>query len=387
MGTYFKNLRESHLNPIQKVEAIRQILVAKIQYQLRLSDHGLEEARKLNRMVRKNVKAILHLPTWTPTSWIHHRSGGNIPDLATSTMVSRAKASTKMKTSSDPAARAAADKQNPIDEDRVARLNLGLSSNRKEAHQKKLEGELERLNNGRALLTVLRSNHRRHWIWSKRGLAPGNKLRLLPALSGTLPTKVNKTRGSPDRESKICKRCRLGEVEDDAHILSRCPFSKDLITKRIDFLAQKIAKELVKNNQTANVWRERSWRTGTTLLRPDITMIDGEKAFIIELTVPYETSEDYLKSRINDKKAKYQPLLEELDQVNCTSAEILPTVIGSLGTITKECKQALKRLNIRGQLDALQMTTSTGSINVLNNHFRRNDFTKPKKTHQKYQLR
>ena len=78
---YLKNLEAAHLNPIQKIDAIRQIIVAKIQYQLRLSDHGLEESRKINRLIRKSVKKILHLPTWTSNNWIHHRNGGNIPDL------------------------------------------------------------------------------------------------------------------------------------------------------------------------------------------------------------------------------------------------------------------------------------------------------------------
>lgn len=45
--SYFENLSKAHLNPIQKIEAIRQTLVSKIKYQLRLSDHGLEEARKI----------------------------------------------------------------------------------------------------------------------------------------------------------------------------------------------------------------------------------------------------------------------------------------------------------------------------------------------------
>ena len=32
---YLENLRQSHVNPIQKIEAIRQLLIAKVQYQLR----------------------------------------------------------------------------------------------------------------------------------------------------------------------------------------------------------------------------------------------------------------------------------------------------------------------------------------------------------------
>ena len=86
--SYLENLSKAHLNPIQKIEAIRQTLASKIKYQLRLSDHGLEEVRKINWLIRKYVKKILHLPTWTSTAWIHHRNGFNIPNLVTTNMIS-----------------------------------------------------------------------------------------------------------------------------------------------------------------------------------------------------------------------------------------------------------------------------------------------------------
>ena len=54
--SYLENLSKVHLNPIQKIEAIRQKLVSKIKYQLHLSDHGLEEAGKINWLIRKYVK-------------------------------------------------------------------------------------------------------------------------------------------------------------------------------------------------------------------------------------------------------------------------------------------------------------------------------------------
>lgn len=44
---YHESLWKAHLNPIQKVEAIGQVIAAKIQRQLRLS-HGFEGARKIN---------------------------------------------------------------------------------------------------------------------------------------------------------------------------------------------------------------------------------------------------------------------------------------------------------------------------------------------------
>ena len=84
---YLQNIAKSYLNPIQKVQVIRQVITAKIQYNLRLSDHGLEEVRKLNKLVCKYVK-IFHLPTWTSNAWIHHREGCNIMNFVVSIVVS-----------------------------------------------------------------------------------------------------------------------------------------------------------------------------------------------------------------------------------------------------------------------------------------------------------
>ena len=218
--SYLNNLSKAHLNPIQKVEATRQILTAKIQYQLCLSDHGLEEVRKINWIIRKYVKRILHLSIWTSTAWIHHRNSCNIPHFLTAMMISLTKASTKMKTLNDMIAHYTGDIITPLNEDRLRRLNLQSINNKKEAAMKMLEAQIEQQNNRKALMTEMRSKRKRSWLWTKRGLTPGNKLRYIQALSGTLPTKVNKTRGMNDLNMKKCKRCKSNKVEDDTHILS-----------------------------------------------------------------------------------------------------------------------------------------------------------------------
>ena len=238
-----------------------------------------------------------------------------------------------------------------------------------------MEDRLGKMNKGKSLVTMLRSHHKRQWLWTKRGLTPGNKLHYIQALSGTLPTKTNKIRGIRDRQLKICKRCNSGEVEDDMHILARCTFNKNLITKRHDHLVHKIAKELRNTHPEANIWCERSWRSGTELMRPDITMVNGEKLSIVEVTLPYEISEGYLEKWRSEKKAKYKRLVEEeLQQTQCTEGETIPIVIGALGTMTKQTLADLKHLKLTKQKDALQMTIARGSINIINNHLRRQDF-------------
>lgn len=202
---YLDNLLGVNLNPIQEVEAIRQVIVAKIQYQLKLSDHGFEEARKINQLIRKYVKKILHLRTWTSTAWIHHQNGYNISNLLTTTMITRTKSTTKMKISKDKITQHTGDALTPITNKRLIRLDLQNPTNKREEVMKRLEDQLGCQNNEKALVTSLKSRHKRIWLWTQRGLKPGEKLRYLQALSGMLPTKVNKKRGSTDMRKRLLK--------------------------------------------------------------------------------------------------------------------------------------------------------------------------------------
>ena len=179
----------------------------------------LKERERLIECVKRILKRILHLTTWTSTTWIHHRNGCNIPDLLTTTMITRAKATAKIKISKDKIAQYTGDALTPMYKERLVCLELQNSTNKREVI-KRLEKQLECQNNGKALVTPLKSKHKRSWLWTQRGLKLGEKLRFTQALSETLPTKVNKTRGREDTRAKICKRSQMNQVEDDGHILS-----------------------------------------------------------------------------------------------------------------------------------------------------------------------
>ena len=106
-------------------------------------------------------------------------------------------------------------------------------------------------------------------------------------------------------------------------------------------------------------------------------MVDGDECTIIEVTIPYETSEEYIHQQRLQKVEKYEQLIKTPDglrQVDCKSGQIIPIMIGALRTITAATNQDLKMLKLSAIKDALQMTISTRSVNILNSHFRRNDF-------------
>ena len=95
------------------------------------------------------------------------------------------------------------------------------------------------------------------------------------------------------------------------------------------------------------------------------------------MTIPCEISNSYLQQRRTEKLRKYERLLQprELKQVECAEGEIVPMVIGTLGTMNDETLDGFKKLKLQTQRNALQMTVATGSVNILNAHFKREDFT------------
>lgn len=145
-----------------------------------------------------------------------------------------------------------------------------------------------------------------------------------------------------------------------------------LISKRHN-VVNKIAKELKKTHPQARVFRERGWRSGMELLRPDITLIEGNQTKIIEVTIPYEISNSYFSQRRMEKMKKYERLTQpsELLQVECLKGEVIPIVSGTLGTMNQETVNDLKKLKLQTQKDAPQMTVATGSTNILHAHFKR----------------
>ena len=171
------------------------------------------------------------------------------------------------------------------------------------------EDRLYNQNNGHFIITTFGSNMTRDWIWTKCGLKVGDKIRAIQALSCTLPTKINKTRGNADIS---VKRCKCGKfIEYYAHILNNCELNHQLIVKRCNHLVGKIAKELKHSHETASVWIEQHWWQDLQLVKPDITMVVDGHCKIIELTCPYKTGNNYLDQRAQDKVHKYKLLLKK----------------------------------------------------------------------------
>ena len=79
-----------------------------------------------------------------------------------------------------------------------------LANKRKTTWAERSLENLTKINNGKAIRTMMPTKHPTGWLWSDKGLRVGNKVRCVQALSSTLPTMINKTKACRSLEEKRC---------------------------------------------------------------------------------------------------------------------------------------------------------------------------------------
>ena len=139
---YLERIRKSCLTAFQKIRVIKEVICCKMLFQLRLSNHGLEEAGKLDRIIRGKEKEILHLPTWTSTDCLHSKEGLGLVVLQSNAMIARKKASEKMLLSNDKISEVVAPEINPVNGERLE----GLKLHDIQTNKRKQRGQIKGLN-------------------------------------------------------------------------------------------------------------------------------------------------------------------------------------------------------------------------------------------------
>ena len=79
--------------------------------------------------------------------------------------------------------------------------------------------------------------------------------------------------------------------------------------------------------------------------RPDITVVEGDKVTIVDITIPFDNGPDACSTAANAKVAKYDTLRQELASRGL-DVEVHAFVIGSLGSWHGDNERTLSRLGI-----------------------------------------
>ncbi|XP_068691565.1 uncharacterized protein [Montipora foliosa] len=99
--------------------------------------------------------------------------------------------------------------------------------------------------------------------------------------------------------------------------------------------------------------------------RPDIVVVNKQdrKCTIIDIAVP---ADKRIVKKENEKVEKYQDLKREIARMwNMRAMQMVPIVVGSLGSVTKNFDKWLGKLNIKNSISLLQKTTLLGTARIL----------------------
>ena len=226
------------------------------------------------------------------------------------------------------------------------------------------------------------------WDWLKNGdLKKATEGTLMAAQEQAIRTRSIKHHIDKENISPLCRIC--GEREETvAHLISEC---KNLAQKqykqwRHDKIAQVIHWQLCKdyNLEHAEKWYDHRpqvtvendkvkilWdmkiQTDKVLehSRPDIVVLEKDQRIckIIDVACPFDTR---IIEKEREKVDRYQDLKWELKRIwQCNDVQVVPIIIGALGTVSKSLKKWLERISLNIYFGTLQKACLLGTARTL----------------------
>ena len=224
------------------------------------------------------------------------------------------------------------------------------------------------------------------WRWLRNGyLKRETEGMICAAQEQALRTNSIKHAIDKTVDSPLCRKCKRAP-ESVQHIVSGCTLLAQKEYKyRHDRVASRLHWELckenhleysvnwydhkpesVQENEKVKILWDMTMFTDRKLPhnRPDICVFHKEerKWKFIDIAVPFDIN---VPNTEQIKVDKYQDLAFEIERIHHCSVEVLPIVVGALGTVTSKLKVSLESLKMEKVLGSIQMAAVLGSANIL----------------------
>ena len=100
--------------------------------------------------------------------------------------------------------------------------------------------------------------------------------------------------------------------------------------------------------------------------KPDLIVVDkvNKKWTVVDFSVPWDAN---VKRKEEENIARYADLATEIRRLYKVRTEIIPIVVGALGTIPKRLKGYLKSLGVPDVIGCLKTTALLGTQRILKN--------------------
>lgn len=229
------------------------------------------------------------------------------------------------------------------------------------------------------------------WKWLSKGdLKVGTEALLCAAQEQAIRTNYVKHKIDRSVESPLCRLCgKRGETVQ--HVICECEkLAQKEYKRRHDNVAKKVHWDLCKLNglEHAEKWYEHTpegaienedvkilWDINIQCdnviqaRRPDLIVIDKKRkeACIVDIAVP---ADKRISEKEQEKIEKYQDLKREIKRLwKLRSVQVVPVVVGALGSVTKEFENWMRKLNIMPEVEILQKTALLGTARILRKVF------------------
>ena len=160
-----------------------------------------------------------------------------------------------------------------------------------------------------------------------------------------LPTKAVVKRADTPQLDVTCPKCK-SQPETLGHILNTCTPNVGLMRERHNAVLQWLVKATPES--LGEKFVEQKIKDSPGCLRPDLVIWHKEEkaVSIVDVTIPFEGTEDAFEKVRDEKVSKYQPLIEWLKTKGYDNVFLQAFVLGSLGSWDNDNETVLKKLNI-----------------------------------------
>lgn len=382
---YFRRVRKilkSKLNGGNTIKAINTRAVAVIRYGAGIIDWRKDELREIDRKTRKllTIYRALHPQADVDRLYMKRTKGGRgLIGIEECVMVETHNLIKYVDVSREKILKAVSLEQ--VLKHDFGRDNKTLQEERKEKLLKKpLHGQFHR--------GIEEESDPRSWNWLKKGWLKKETEGLLTAAQDQA-LRTNSIKHLIDKQD-VSPKCRMCGDRDEtvAHITAECMVLAQKYYKewRHDKVAQVLhwhlcrmwqfdrddnwynhkPEPVTESEKTKILW-DFAIQTDKEIEanRPDIVLLDKieRNCFIIDIACPFDTR---IGSKEKEKIEKYQDLRRELKRIwKCKSVQVVPIVIGALGTITRNALKLLDTLGATDLFNLLQKACLLGSGRII----------------------
>ena len=358
-----EQIMKSQLAEWQKLDAYHRFLSPRLTYVMKIFFPGSSWCRKLDTGTRKWLKKAVCLPSRACSSFLYtpqSLGGLGVPCFEDEMHVARVAQSFKF----------LADTRDPV----VRQTAIHLSSEsasvtcggvqvrwakrhdisrvlKLETQTRHLTALQEAPDQGRASFSTCLADSSNYFTYSGAYLTFPQYRFALRARLNLLPTRTVQARCGKVIPDTRCRRCHL-VPETLSHITNHCLHNMGLIRARHNAVLERLIRATPPS--LGDKFKEQPLPNTTGANRPDLTIIapDGRSVILVDVCIPFEGVPEALQDAAQEKVRKYEPLRQTLLS-RFERVEVLPFVVGSLGSWFPPNEEVLRKLHIGWRYAAL----------------------------------